>query len=162
MAVHTRARSRFAHSQSLPSLIHQSADKRSKNYNLTASRMKSQSQKVNQMITCITAMCKTMKLWAILCRATQDRHVMSSNKTWSTGEGNDKPLQHSCLENPMSSLKRQKDMTPENEPLQVDRCLICYWGRAEKKLQKEWRGWVTVERRPSCGCPWWWKWSPVL
>ena len=48
MAVHTRARSRFAHSQSLPSLIHQSADKRSKNYNPTASRMKSQSQKVNQ------------------------------------------------------------------------------------------------------------------
>ena len=120
-------------------------------------------RKLTKMITWITAMCKTMKLWAILCRATQDRHVMkSSNKTWSTGEGNDKPLQHSCLENPMSTLKRQKDMTPENEPPQVDRCLICYWGRAEKKLQKEWRGWVTVERRPSCGIPWWWKWSPVL
>ena len=47
------------------------------------------------------------------CRATQDGHVMveSSDKTWSTGEGNGKPLQYSSLENPMSSMKRQKDRT---------------------------------------------------
>ena len=31
--------------------------------------------------------------------------------TWSTGEGNGKPLQYSCLENPMDSMKRQKDRT---------------------------------------------------
>ena len=30
---------------------------------------------------------------------------------WSTGEGNGKPLQHSCRKNPMNSMKRQKDMT---------------------------------------------------
>ena len=36
----------------------------------------------------------------------------SSDKTWSTGEGNGKPLQYSCLENPMNSMKRQKDNTP--------------------------------------------------
>ena len=50
----------------------------------------------------------------MLCRATQDRQVMveSSDKTWSTGEGNGKPLQYSCLENPMNSMKRQKDNTP--------------------------------------------------
>ena len=42
--------------------------------------------------------------------------VQSSNKTWSTGEGNGKPLQHSCLENPMNSMKRQKDMTLKDEP----------------------------------------------
>ena len=35
--------------------------------------------------------------------------VESSDKTWSTGEGNGKPLQFSCLENPMNSMKRQKD-----------------------------------------------------
>ena len=54
-----------------------------------------------------------MKLWAMLCRATQDRQVMveSSDQTWSTGEGNSKPLQYSCLENPMNSMKRQKDRT---------------------------------------------------
>ena len=39
----------------------------------------------------------------------------SSDKTWSTGEGNVKPLQYSCLENPMNSMKRQKDMTLKDE-----------------------------------------------
>ena len=34
---------------------------------------------------------------------------------WSTGEGNDKPLQYFCLENPMNSMKRQKDMTLKYE-----------------------------------------------
>ena len=37
-------------------------------------------------------------------------------KTWSTGEGNGKPLQYSCLENTMSSMKRQKDITLKDEP----------------------------------------------
>ena len=35
--------------------------------------------------------------------------VESYDKTWSTGEGNGKPLQYSCLENPMNSMKRQND-----------------------------------------------------
>ena len=35
--------------------------------------------------------------------------VESSDKTWSSGEGNGKPLQYSCLENPMNSMKRQND-----------------------------------------------------
>ena len=34
---------------------------------------------------------------------------------WSTGEGNGKPLQYSCLENPVNSMKRQKDMTLKDE-----------------------------------------------
>ena len=42
--------------------------------------------------------------------------VGSSDKTWSTGEGNGKPLQYSCFENPKNSMKRQKDTTPEDEP----------------------------------------------
>ena len=37
--------------------------------------------------------------------------VESSDKMWSTGEGNGKPLQYSSLENPMNSMKRQKDRT---------------------------------------------------
>ena len=51
------------------------------------------------------------------CRATQHGQVMvkSSDKTWSTGEGNGKPLQYSCLENPMNSMKMQKDMPMEDE-----------------------------------------------
>jgi len=51
------------------------------------------------------------------CRATQDRLVMvvDSDKMWSPGEGNGKPLQYSCLENPMNSMKRQKDKTLKDE-----------------------------------------------
>ena len=54
-----------------------------------------------------------MKLGAMQCRATQDGRVMvgSSEKTWSTGEGNGKPLHDSCLENPINSMKMQKGIT---------------------------------------------------
>ena len=41
--------------------------------------------------------------------------VKSSDKTWSTGVGNGKPLQYSCHENPMNSMKRQKDRTLKDE-----------------------------------------------
>ena len=41
--------------------------------------------------------------------------VESSDKMWSTGEGNGKPLQYSCLENPMNTMKRQKDRTLKDE-----------------------------------------------
>ena len=41
--------------------------------------------------------------------------VKGSDKTWSTGEGNGKPLQYSCLENHMNSMKRQKDRTLKDE-----------------------------------------------
>ena len=45
------------------------------------------------------------------CGATQDGRVMvqRSGRMWSTGEGNGKPLQYSCLENPTNSMKRQND-----------------------------------------------------
>ena len=51
------------------------------------------------------------------CRATQDRWIIleSSDTTWSTGEGNGKPLQYSCLENAMNSMKNQKDRTLKDE-----------------------------------------------
>ena len=51
------------------------------------------------------------------CRATQDRWVIveSSDEMWSTGEENGKPLQYSCLENPINSMKRQKHMTLKDE-----------------------------------------------
>ena len=53
----------------------------------------------------------------MLNRVTQDGQVIvvSSNKMWFTGEGNGKPLQHSCLENPMNNMKRQKDMKLKDE-----------------------------------------------
>ena len=48
---------------------------------------------------------------------TQDQQVMveRSDRMWSPGEMNGKPLQYSCLENPMNSMKRQKEMTLKDE-----------------------------------------------
>ena len=53
----------------------------------------------------------------MLHRTTQDGRVMveSSDKMWSIGEENGKPLQHSYLENTMNGMKRQKDMTLKDE-----------------------------------------------
>ena len=41
--------------------------------------------------------------------------VERSDRMWSTGEGNGKPLQYSCLENPMNSIKRQNDRILKEE-----------------------------------------------
>ena len=51
------------------------------------------------------------------CGATQDGWVMveKSDRMWPPGQGNGKPLQYSCLENPMNSMKRQKDRTLKDE-----------------------------------------------
>ena len=51
------------------------------------------------------------------CGATQDGWVMveRSDRMWSTGEGNGKPLQYSYLENPMNTMKRQKDKILKDE-----------------------------------------------
>ena len=43
--------------------------------------------------------------------------VERSDRLWSTGEGNGKSLQHSCLENPMNNMTKQKDMTLKDEAL---------------------------------------------
>jgi len=53
----------------------------------------------------------------MLCGATQDGWVMveRSDRMWSTGEGNDKPLQYSCLENPMNTMKRQNNRILKEE-----------------------------------------------
>ena len=72
-----------------------------------ADTLKSYSQKTSQSNhTRTTALSNSMKLSDPL-GATQDRQVMveRSDRMWSTGEGKGKPLQHSCLENPMNSMK---------------------------------------------------------
>ena len=53
----------------------------------------------------------------MLCRATQVGQVMveRSDRKWSIGEENGKPLQYSCLENPINTMKRQKDRTLKEE-----------------------------------------------
>ena len=91
-------------------------------------------RKLTNLITWTRALSNSRKLWAMPFRATQDEQVIveSSDKTWSTGEGNGKLLQYSCLENPMNSMKRQKDRTLKDELPQVSRCPICYWRSVEK------------------------------
>ena len=82
-----------------------------------ADTLKPYSQKTSQSNhTRTTALSNSMKP-SHAREATQDGRVMveRSDRMWSTGEGNGKPLQYSCLENPMNSMKRQKDRTQKDE-----------------------------------------------
>ena len=79
--------------------------------------LKPYSQKTSQSYhTRTTALSKSMKP-RHACGATQDEQVMMerSHRMWSTGKGNGKPLQYSCLEKPMNSMKRQNDRIPKEE-----------------------------------------------
>ena len=82
-----------------------------------ADTLKLYSQKTSQSNhTRTTALSISMKLSHVR-GATQDGRVMveRSDRMWSTGEGNGKPLQYSCLENPMNSRKRQNDRILKEE-----------------------------------------------
>ena len=65
------------------------------------------------------------------CRAAQDRQVMveSSDKTWSSREGNGKSLQYSCFENPTNSMQRQKDRTLKDE---LPRSVVAQYATGEE------------------------------
>ena len=82
-----------------------------------ADTLKPYSQKTSQSNhTRTTALSNSMKP-SLACRAAQDGRVMVErpDRMWSTGEGNSKPLQYSCLENPINSRKRQNDRIPKEE-----------------------------------------------
>ena len=82
-----------------------------------ADTLKPYSQKISQTNhTRTTALSNSMKL-SHAHGTTQDRRVMVErpDRMWSTGEGNGKPLQYSCLENPMNSMKRQNDRILKEE-----------------------------------------------
>ena len=89
------------------------------------------------------------------CWATQDGRAMveSSGKLWSTGERNSKPLQYSCLENPMNSMKRQKERTLKDElPRSVGAqyATVEEWRNNSRKNEE-----IAKEKTmPSCGCDW--------
>ena len=82
-----------------------------------------------------------MKL-AMPCRVTQDERVMvnSSDITWSTGEGNGKPLQYSSLENPMNNMKRQNDRTLKDKlpDRKVPNILLEKSGEITSERMKRW------------------------
>ena len=78
-----------------------------------ADTVKPYSQETSQSNhTRTTALSNSMKP-SHACGATQDRWVMMErpNRMWSTVTGNGKPLQYSCLENPMNCMKRQNNRT---------------------------------------------------
>ena len=82
-----------------------------------ADTLKPYSQKTGQSDhTRTTALSNSMKL-SHASGATQDGQVMveRSDRMWSTAEGNGKPLQYSCLENPMNTMKRQNDRLLKEE-----------------------------------------------
>ena len=104
MALPIRTRPSFPLSQSLPSgsfhsFLSFSIRERRQTENHSH-------RKLTNLVTWTTALSDSAKLWAMPCRATQDGQVMveSSDKIWSTGEGNGKPRQYSCLEKPMNSI----------------------------------------------------------
>ena len=83
----------------------------------TADTLKPYSQKTSQSNhTRTTALFNSVKP-SHACGATQDGRVMVErpDRMWSTGEGNGKPLQYSCLENSMNSMKRRNDRIPKEE-----------------------------------------------
>ena len=100
------------------------------------------SQKTSQSNhTRATALSNSMKLNHAR-GASQDGRVMveRSDRMWSTGEGNGKPLQYSCLENPMNSMKRQNDriLTEKLPGQSVPSMLLEISGEITPERMKEW------------------------
>ena len=133
----------FPFSQFLPSgsfhnpliLIHQRAD-----------RMKNTITELTKLITWTTAFSNSMKLWAMLCRSTQDGRDMVeiSDKTWYTGEGNGKPLQYSCLK--VRTLKDELSRSVGVQYATGDQ-----WRNNSRKNEMM----QPKKNTPSCGCDWW-------
>ena len=106
------------------------------------------------MITLTTALSKSMKLshamwghprWVVM--------VERSDRMWSTGEGTGKPLQYSCVENPMNSMKRQNDRTLKEEfPRSIGAQYATgdQWRNNSRKNE----GMEPKQKLPSCGCDW--------
>ena len=80
--------------------------------------------------------------------------VEQSNKMWSTGEGNGKPLQYSCLENSMNSMKRKKDRTLKDE---LPRSVGVQYAMEDQQRNNS-RKYEEMELKqkqyPVCGCDW--------
>ena len=89
----------------------------------------------------LRGLCNSMMLLTKLCRTTQDGLIMgeSSDKMWSTGRGNGKPLQYTCHENLMNCIKGQKDMTPKDETPWVKNVQIA--------IGEEWRTTINSPRK---------------
>ena len=88
--------------------------------------------------------------------ATQDGQVMveKADRMWSTGEGNGKPLQYSCLENPMNSMKRQNDRIPKQELPRSVGAQYAIGDQQRNSSRKNEGDGAKAKTIPSCGCDW--------
>ena len=108
-----------------------------------------------------TALSNSMKL-SHACGATQEGWVMveSSDKTWSTGEGNGKPLQYSCL-TPRTVWKGKKigHWKMNFSGRQVPNMLLeISWEVTPGRMKR----WSQSKNKPSCWCVWWKKQGLML
>ena len=122
-----------------------------------ADTLKPYSQKTSQSNhTRPTAVSNSMKL-SHARGATQDGRVMMErfDRMWSTGEGNGKPLQYSCLENSINSMKRQKYRTLKEE---LPRSVGAQYATGDQWINNSRRKNEGMEPKqkkiPSCGCDW--------
>ena len=85
----------------------------------------------------------------MLHRAARDKWVImgNSDKTWSTGGGNGKPLHYSYCKNPMNTTKRGKDMKPEEEPHRLE--------GVQYTSGEEWRATTNSSRKNEAAEPKW-------
>ena len=121
-----------------------------------ADTLKPYSQKTSQSNhTRTTALSNSMKL-SHARGATQDGRVMveRSDRMWSTGEGNGKPLEYSCLENPMNNMKRQNDRILKEE---LPRSVCAQYATGDhwrNNSRKNEEMELKQKPHPSCGCDW--------
>ena len=116
-----------------------------------ADTLKSYSQKTSQSNHTRTIALSNSVKPSHACGATQDGRVMveRSDRMWSTGEGNGKPLQYSCLENPMNSMKGKNDRILKEE---LSRLVGAQYATGEQWRNNSRKN--EAKTTPSCGCDW--------
>ena len=118
-----------------------------------ADTLKPYSQKTSQSNhTRTTALSNSVKP-SHTCGVTQDGRVMveRSDRMWSIGKGNGKPLQYSCLENSMNSMKRQDDRIPKEE---LPRSLGAQYATGDQWRNNSRKNEGMEPKQSRCSLPW--------
>ena len=117
--------------------------------------------------SCLLQKASAWQFWATWQRVApkKDGSWWSSDKTWSTGEGNGKLHQYSCLENHMNSMKRQKYVTLKDELpgsggaqyATGDQWRSLHWSRKNEQREPKQKQKKKKQKTASCGSDCWWK-----
>ena len=113
-------------------------------------------RKLTKLITWTTTLSNSMKLWARMCRATQDGRVMLKNSNKMVHWRRERQTTSVFLPGkPMNNMKRQKDKTLKDE---LPRSVGAQYAAGEEgrnNSRKKWRDGAKAKIIPSCGCDWW-------